>query len=1245
MENRHRLTLFAMLLGLLSGVPHSVAVRADALSDGFVTPPPSARPHTWWHWMNGNVTKEGITADLEAMKRVGVGGAQIFDVSESIPQGPVKYMSPQWRDMIKHAVTEAHRLGIEICLYHGSGFSSTGGPWVTPENSMQMIVTSELKIKGPQRFAATLPQPHTRRSFYRDIATLAFRTPRGEQLSMTDFAPVGSASAADFDATKVLDGNISTSSPLPLPTSTQPQWVQVAFARPFEARSMTLVTTTALDGAEGQLQVSDDGNSFRTVLPFSFTAGTSMRRGLVRAFEPVSARFFRVNFTSTGSRSKNIPVSEIKLSSSPGIDNLDAKAAYERMDNVIPANPAPIAPELVVDHNEVLDLTAQVGADGRLTWDAPAGDWTVVRFGSTTTNRSNHPATEAGIGLETDKMSREASDHFFANMMQKIIDDVGPLAGKSLNNALIDSYEVGSQNWTPKFRAEFQKRRGYDLQPFLPAITGRIINSPAETERFLWDFRQTIAELFNENYFARFAELGRERGLLFSVEPYGDGPFNDLTIGAHADVPMGEFWIGAGQFHTTKLASSIAHTNGRKFVGAEAFTATANAGGWRRDPFSFKALGDAAFSNGINRYIFHRYAHQPWLDRSPGMTFGRWGIHFERTNTWWEQSSAWLQYVARCQYLLQQGLFVADASYYVGENAPVTMRSNDPALPPGYDYDLCGADVLLNRMSVRNGRTVLPDGMSYRVLVLPPDETMTPRVLRKIRQLVSDGATIVGPRPLRSPSLQDYPESDAEIKTLADEIWGKADGKTFTEHTFGKGRVFWGRPMPDVLAALQVSPDFEFANPNQTLRATYIHRVVGDTDVYFVSNQNNTPAEIEASFRVANKVPELWYADSGRIEAAPLYTQQNGRTTIPLRFDPAGSVFVVFRPRTNNAPHLVSVQSTFNRVPSVNGPRLEIVKAVYEAVDGSGSVDVTRQLAAMVKNNSLTARVSNDIADDPTPSRAKQLRIEYTVDGKASTKIVPEYSQLTLPDNGEPTLPNTGPKTTDVSFELRSLLPGRVQISAWKPAEFTLKTSTGKNIKASVSAVPQPLQIAGSWQLSFPPNWGAPPSVTLDKLISWTEHANPGVKYFSGTATYHKDVVIPANLVRPDTVLYLDLGQLKNIARVKFNNTDLGILWKPPFRVDVSELARAGNNKLEVQITNLWPNRLIGDEQLPPDVEWNGNALAKWPQWLLEGKPSPTGRLTFSTWHHWTKEMEPLESGLLGPVTLRPVSLTTVSLQ
>ena len=1230
----HRLFLVGLVL-VLSNIA-AVGTPSDSLESGFLAPPASAKPDIWWHWMDGNVTKEGITADLEAMQRVGIGSAQVFNL-KATPVGPVKFLTPEWHEMMKHAVKEADRLGLKLSIHNCAGWSSSGGPWNTPENSMQRVTISETNVVGPAHFSGMLSQPATLLDFYRDIEVLAIRTPDGEDVSMKSFSPRVMASVPKFNPASLLDGKKETFVVFPSPDAKTSQFVQLEFTEPFAARSAEISLAQNSMDVRGVVQASDDGKEFRDVKPFVFPRPAASGT-LVLSFgnEPVSARFYRFKFTVGPVNSKRLVVADVSLSPCLRVEDCEAKSGMN-YGKLMP-NPSFVSSSMpngqTVRRDEIVNLTSRLQANGQLDWDVPAGHWTILRIGHTPIGKDNHPAADGGLGLECDKFSAEAMDAHWAGYVQKVLDDLGPLAGKgkTFNNVTIDSYEIGGQNWTPKFREEFQRRRGYDPLPFLVTFTGRVVDSPEISERFLWDMRRTIADLFAENYYGRFKKLCNERGLTASIEPY-TGPYESLQCGAAADIPMGEFW--AGNFYdslsTTKLAASVGHIYDRTIIGAESFTAypSEQHGRWLDDPYALKSVGDLVFCHGVNRLTLHRFAMQPWTNRWPGMTMGQWGTHFDRTVTWFEQGRAWIQYLTRSQFLLQQGKFVADAAYFYGESAPVEDLENDPALPPGYDYDGINADVLLHQASVKDGRLVLNSGMSYRVLVLPPSQrTMTPVLLRKLREFVAAGLTIVGAPPTKASGLTDYPKCDEEVRSLAAEIWGNCDGKTVTEHTFGKGKVVCGQPMSQVLAALGAKPDFEFNSPDRSQLA-FIHRHTDDAEIYFVSNQRDQSGAMDCTFRISGKVPELWYPDSGRIVTAGVWREQDGRTIVPLQFNPVGSVFVVFRKPAGAGNHVVAVSFSGAIKSNVVLPRLKIRRAAYEALDGSGSLDVTAKLNEMVRDGALRVEACNTaLGEDPARFRAKRLRVEYELDGKVEERIVSEEKILEI---GAVSATTALPE-----FELIADANDQVKLCTAVAGALDLQTAVGKKLKLKVGDVPVTLELNDNWQLSFPPNWGAPPQVNLPELISWTEHADSGVKYFSGTATYSKEMEVSATMVGEGRSLWLDLGVVKNIAEVFVNGKSLGILWKPPFRAEITSAVKLGKNKLEIKVTNLWPNRLIGDEQLPPDREWgDANQLKSWPQWLLAGQPSPTGRFTFTTWHHWKKDDKLLSSGLLGPVTLR----------
>ena len=517
----------------------AAAASTDPLESGFLNPPDSAKPQTWWHWMNGNITKEGITADLEAMKCIGLGGATIVNADCGIPRGPVPFMSPEWREDFKFAVQEANRLGLELCVENCAGWSSSGGPWITVTNAMQRVTTSEVQISGPTNFNATLPQPPTTLDFYRDIAVLAFPASADEDVRMRDFAPVASTSGDEQPGNKLTDGDAKTFIRLPVPKRGKPQFAQLEFQNAFPARTVKIIGGPGIPQCNGEIQVSDDGKMFRDLRPFAFGRRGSATLTVSLGAQPIAARFWRVQFTKADARAKDIPLAEIELAPRLIIGNIDAKAGFSG-NAVLSSREADDAVAGAVQHRDIVDLTSKLASDGRLNWQVPAGKWVILRLGYTPTGVDNHPAPKEGEGLECDKFSKAALDAHWAGFMQKNLDDIGPLAGKTLTGSLIDSYEVGGQNWTRNFREEFQKRRGYDLLKFLPAFTARVVDNPAVSERFLWDVRRTIADLFAENYYGHFAELCHQHGLMSDVEPY-TGPYESLQCGAPVDVVMGDF--------------------------------------------------------------------------------------------------------------------------------------------------------------------------------------------------------------------------------------------------------------------------------------------------------------------------------------------------------------------------------------------------------------------------------------------------------------------------------------------------------------------------------------------------------------------------------------------------------------------------------------------------------------------------------------------------------------------------------
>jgi hypothetical protein len=1177
-----KIVFFALSAACVSAV---CAAEPD-LETQFQQPPPSAKPRTWWHWVSGNVSSAGITADLQAMKDIGLGGCQLFTVDQSQVHGPVKFMSPEWRGFVKQALGEADRLGLEVSIEGCDGWSESGGPWIQPEQGMQHVVWTEKNVTGGREIALDLPPPPATRGFYRDIALLAFPMLKGDDLPLPAALQ---CSVANVDGARLIDGDADTGVDIRIKKNS-PVEFDLTYARPVTCDSLTITGDSNLAKAGGDLQAGADGVTFTNVGP--------VKLGGVSAFPTVTATHFRLKFPKVSA--SGFHLSEISLTGAR-VDDLAVRAGMQpKMD--IPFTDEVLPADQVIDPAKLVDLT------GKAKWKAPPGRWTLVRIGHTGTGATTHPSTTPG--LECDKLSRAAVRYHFEHMYGPILADSPNEAGRAFNSILLDSWECGCANWTPLMPKEFSERRGYDIRRWLPVFTGRVVKDADSTQRFLWDLRRTIADLLTENHYGVAREFAHEHHLKFYAEAPGIGlptVADNLACKGRTDIPMGEFWVNRSaedNVDDPKEAASAAHIYGKPVVATESFTSTAEVASWANDPYGLKQLGDMEFCLGVNRFIFHRYAHQPWNDRVPGMSMGPWGINFERSNTWWKDGSAWIDYLSRCQYLLQQGRFVADVLYFYGEGAAagVAHRSLKPEVPAGFDYDVCNAEILLNQMSVDHGDIVLNSGMRYRVLVLPDTDRMTLPVLKKIASLVRDGATVYGPKPARSPSLADH---DAAVRKLAATVWGGDDGVKVTSHAYGKGRVLWGESLAGVLPA---APDFSASQPAMK----FIHRHAGDAEIYFVSNQRKFARTVDCAFRIAGKVPELWHPDTGSRETLALYRTTNGVTTVPVQFDPVGSVFVVFR-EAAPADHVVSVSLDGKPLFAPNqNPAIEIQNATYGLPgDPDKSRDVTSEVKRLVTAGTDTLAVADfNQGGDPAFGTIKTLTVEYMIGGQARTVSAREGGDLSL---AAPSVPAAaGP-------ELSRREDGTINLQAFAAGDYTITLASGKTLSTTAAKLPAPLAIEGAWQLSFPPKLGAPATAVFDRLRSWTESTNDGIKYFSGTAAYEKDIEIPAEYLGAGRKLFLDLGAVKNLAAVSLNGKSLGILWKEPFRVDITDAANAGANKLVVRVTNLWPNRMIGDQKLPE-----------------------AQRITWASVQPYKADSPLLPSGLLGPVRVVPAQTLAV---
>jgi hypothetical protein len=744
---------------------------------------------------------------------------------------------------------------------------------------MRYVTLPELRLHGPQHFAGKLPSPP---GVFQELAVLAFPAPTGE-------------------------GKVAKI------TSRTSKLVTFKQASPFTARSVTVQPVKVIN-VTAELLASEDGKKFDTIKIFAIDrhnvalgVGPVPLAPVVATFPATTARFFQLKF------SKSCELGDIQLSPAVRVESFAEKSLQKVCQDPHPLYDfytwtnavEPDVSGLTVKPDEVRNLSKLMTPDGTLQWDVPPGDWIVLRTALTPTGTKNGPAPPEATGLEVDKMNRVPLrahfDAYVGNMLKRV-----PAAERtSWKHVVADSYETGPQNWTDGFAADFQKRYGYDPLAFLPVMTGRIVGSVDQSDRFLWDLRRLVADRVAKDYVGGLRDLCHEQGMKMWLENYGHWGFPSefLLYGGDCDEIGGEFWAN-GNFlderdtgylgrYELRDASSAANIYGKPITWAEAFT-----GGpaFINSPRELKTRGDWAFCQGINQFVFHVYIHQPTKDKLPGINAG-FGTEFNRNNTWFEQSKAWIDYLRRCSVLLQNGKHVADVAYFISEDAPKMVGPQQPPLPPGFDYDFINADVIEHRLTVKNGRLVLPDGMSYRLLVLPQSATMRPELLKKIRELVKAGATVDGAPPSRSPSLENFPKCDAEVQTLVREIWGAKKLSASGEHILGKGSVIWGKSLFDIFSETQTPPDFEYRDTAADARLLFTHRRSADADIYFVSNQKDRAEQAKCAFRVVGKQPELWNAVTGERRALPQWSETNGQTIVPLAFAPNQSWFVVFRQR------------------------------------------------------------------------------------------------------------------------------------------------------------------------------------------------------------------------------------------------------------------------------------------------------------------------------------------------------------
>jgi hypothetical protein len=897
----------------------------DALQQDFLAPPAKAKPAVWWFWGETVTTDHGITQDLEALKRVGFGGVVIYEQTFVDRSDALQSLSPEWLARVRFAAAECARLGMTLEVNTGDGYVA-GGPWITPALGMQRLVASQVEIQGGKSVSLTLPMPPIKLGYYQDVAVLAFPTPSGGGSTAMP-APACSSIPAGIDLKQLFNSDDSTMQDLKPPADGSPVLIQLDYGQPATARSITYSTkckfkalviatqmpTSWADDYYGQgmkpilplgeLEASDDAQVWR---PVCRLPGTGYQQDYwiqqTVAFPATTARYFRLKLDVTPDVLK---LGGFALRGEARIDQWEKKSGNV-VDFSYPDHTPDYSDAAIINPAKIIDISKDVDAAGKLTWTPPPGNWTVLRLGHTPTGARTKHGRPENLGLECDKLSAAATTVQYENYVGVIRREVQSVPGAKLAGINMDSAEHGSQNWTPDFEAQFAKRRGYSMHQYLPAMMGYIVGSRTESDKFLFDVRRTIADLMSDEYYGTFEKLAHEHGMTFMAQAPGIAtclPSDNIQAKGRTDIPMGEFWMSQPDgTMDCKEAASAAHVYGLPIAAAESFTGSRAT----TYPAVMKPFADAALALGINRFVVLADIHQPWDNRVPGVTEANNLVPYERHNTWWEYSGPFWNTLARSSEMMRQGYPVADLLYDLGDDTPLKVATwrMRPAPPVGYDYDVCGDEVIINRARVKDGRIELPGGANYRLLVLANGDKMTLSAARKIRALVDAGAVVLGEiKPDGSPSLSDGPSGDAEVCAIADELWGKGPLTASGSHRTGAGQMLWGITPAQALATVNTPPDFDLTGNESGLKLIFAHRHADDSDIYFVANHSPTPGKIMAAFRANGGAPERWDPATGAMAAIDNAHTADNRTEITLTLEPYASTFVVFHaPRAATAP-------------------------------------------------------------------------------------------------------------------------------------------------------------------------------------------------------------------------------------------------------------------------------------------------------------------------------------------------------
>ncbi len=1095
----------------------------ETLRAGFETPPSEAKPLTWWHWINGSVSKEGIEKDFKSFKEAGVAGVQLLNANMYVPDGHLRFHSEDWFDYVNFAIAKADEYGLEFDIMNADGWANSGGPWITPQMSMKRLIWLEGDEIDGGKISMKLDTPKgVKHDFYVDVETYAI--------------PVAPEDGLQPEVKSGMEGKFFN--------------IYFEFSKPVERRIFKITVNVKGKGANLPAKVysSNDGVNYEYVSDIS-CMGVVNNVDLDIPFKKTTAKYFKVAYPSHVAKIPDFDTKKFGLSNEGKTLMSGGMKPYGENDSI-----AEDSSEGSLQIKDILRVGKFMDADGNLKCDLPKGKWKLVRFGYTTTGALNHPVQPEGRGLEVDKMSAKHTRFHIESSLGRTIKESKKYLGKSFKGILLDSWEVGTQDWTDEMAAEFKKLNGYDIMDFLPVLTGRDIVSPLASRAFQSDYRKTISHCVGANYFGEIRRYANENGLMLYGEPYGGACFGEFFAGDNLDVIMSEFWValekedkkGGKDYRVEntqvgmKKTASTSHMTGRKITGAESFTARNDGAKWSKTPIGIKPYGDMAFVNGLNRAIFHTSAHQP-NDLKPGFSLGRYGTHFGRANTWWYEAKTWMDFMARSQFMLQSGTPFADVLCMRNDDIERFSNFSMPKIPSGLDFE-CAVPYVLKTGKIVDDKISFPNGMSFGAIITQPNWEADLETLKILKAAKDAGIPVIGVAPDGPDNLRDAMKNYAQWKALSAALF--APQQEYPSH----------KKIEELLLA-KLKRDFEFsdlegvaAKPEDfALRA--VHRRYGENDFYYVANLNEYAENFTAKFRVARGAPQFWNSVTGEITDVLAYSHDGEYTVLDMSLPALGSSFVVF-----------------------NAPKKGLLNA--------------RRLPMFI-----TDKDGKRVAQGPDT-------FDFTM-GKGVTAYV-EGLKYNYPDG------------KSENFKLEGS-PAQIEI---KPAE---------------------------WKVTFISPFGETHESVFKKLISWSDSDDKQTKYFSGTGTYRAAFEIASGALKNKAKMLLNLGEVYEMARVKINGQDAGLVWTHPYEVDVTNLLKEGENTLEISVINTWVNRMIADENLKQDTKYNetgsefvNGRLAEFPEWYgnktLEAKRE---RKTWAIWKHYNGNEPPVKSGLVGPVVLK----------